>query len=109
MSADVFFHGTRAGFKRGGLLLPREVTGRAPTAAPLSPGRALPADQAAFVYVTRDREVAEEYARHAAGRGRPKVLTVRPLGPLQRDPEHGPLTDAWRCDAATVLAVEPLT
>jgi hypothetical protein len=61
------------------------------------------------VYLTRDPFVAERYAQHATGRGHPKVLTVQPVGIVERDPEHGPNTDAWRCEAATVEKVEVLS
>lgn len=103
----VWYHGTRAGFRgRGGLLLPKSKTGAQGTSYPVNPGMTVPADAGAYCYVTRDREVAEVYAEHAPGRGRPKVLTVQPHGDVTRDPEHGPGTDAWRCESATVLKVE---
>lgn len=105
MSAEVWYHGTRAGFLAGGLVLPRNETGAQPTRAPLNPGRRLPADQGSFVYMTRDLDVAWSYARAASGRGKPKVLVVRPLSQPQRDREHGPGTDTWRCTAATVSKV----
>ena len=75
MSPERWFHGTRAGFTKGGLLLPPSVTGRALTAALVTPGKARPEASNAFVYLTRDPFVAGRYAQHAAGRGRPKVLT----------------------------------
>lgn len=86
-------------------MLPRNETGARPTAAPLSPGRTLPADQGNFVYLTRDLDVAWHYAKAAAGRGKPRVLVLTPLSQPERDPEHGPNTDAWRCQAATVSRV----
>lgn len=38
------------------------------------------------------------YAWCAPGRGKPKVLTVAPLGNVTRDPEHSPAMEAYRCD-----------
>lgn len=108
MGESIWYHGTRRGFTRGGVLLPRTDTGARGTTAPLNPGRTQPADAAGWVYVTRDHDVAQAYAEAAPGRGRPKVLTVQPHGDLTRDPEHGYATDAWRCRWATVLAVQPI-
>lgn len=57
------------------------------------------------MYVTRDLDLAWVYAYHATGRGRPKVLVVRPTGGLERDPEHSLRMDAWRTESAKVLRV----
>ena len=103
-----WYHGTRRGFAPGGVLVPRAEHGGPGTLSPLNPGRTSPAGAGSWCYVTRDPEVAEAYAVHAPGRGRPKVLTVQPHGQVVRDPEHGPATDAWRCEWATVLAVQIL-
>jgi hypothetical protein len=72
----------------------------------VNPGQRSPGDAGRYVFVTRDRSVAKEYAKAASGRGVPKVLTVQPVGIVTRDPEHGPLTDAWRCEWAKVLKTE---
>lgn len=98
-----FYHGTRAGFERGGLLLPVDVT-----AANQRPGHV--PKGTAHVYVTTDRDLAEWYALNSKGRARPRILTVQPLGPLTDDAspydhEH----NQFRCEAATVVAVEILT
>lgn len=100
-----WYHGTRAGFMAGGLVLPRNETGALPTTAPLNPGMRLPADQGEYVYMTRDLDVAWNYARASSGKGKPKVLVISPLDRPERDREHGPNTDAWRCKAATVVRV----
>jgi hypothetical protein len=105
------FHGTRRPFMKGGLLLPRAKLGGAPaTSAPMKAGRAPNPDAENWVYVTTSLTLAWVYAWHAPGRGRPRVLTVTPLGPVYDDPEHSPDMEAYRTDAAVVAAVdlEPL-
>ena len=102
----VFFHGTRRGFTPGGILLPRATHQGAATGAPLNPGHTAPAGADGWVYVTEDLNVAWAYAWAAPGRGRPKVLTVRAQGYVSPDPEHSPQMVAWRCEWATVLAVD---
>lgn len=105
------YHGTRVGFRgRGGLLLPRGTHGGKGTTAPLKPGRQSPADAQQYVFVTTSKELAWVYAWHSQGRGRPRVLTVRPLSDVWRDPEHSVDMEAYKCEAAFVLAVdfEPL-
>lgn len=96
------FHGTRRGFRAGGLLLPRSAHGGAPTSAP---GGQAPPGAAGYVYATEHLDLAWAYAFHAPGRGRPKVLRVGPLGPVTPDPEHSAAMAAWRCEAARVLEV----
>lgn len=101
------YHGTRAGFRgRGGLLLPRGSHGGTGTSAPVNPGREPPSDSDRYVYVTTSKTLAWVYAWHAPGRGRPKVLTVIPLGNLEPDPEHSPAMEAYRCEAAVVERVD---
>lgn len=97
------FHGTRRGFRKGGLLLPRCSHGGQGTSAPAT--RTLP-DADRFVYVTTSRTLAWVYAWHAVGRGKPRVLTVRPLSDVWGDPEHSPAMEAYRCEAAVVVAVD---
>lgn len=99
------YHGTRQGFSRGGLLLPRAEHGGAGTAAPVNPGRQVPADASRWVYGTGSLDLAWVYAWHAVGRGRPKVLVLHPHGAPRSDPEHSPAADAWRCEWATVTRV----
>jgi hypothetical protein len=100
------YHGTRRGFQRGGLLIPRSAHKGKGTEAPLIPGRKSPTDAAAYVYVTTSKIVAWVYAWHAVGRGRPRVLTVQPLSDVWLDPEHGPDMEAHRVTAACVLSVD---
>lgn len=100
-----WYHGTRRGFTRGGVLIPRSHHGRTGTSAPTAPGRSSPASADQYVYLTRDLNLAWVYAWHAPGRGRPKVLVVAPHGDLEPDPEHSREMDAWRCDWATVRQV----
>lgn len=103
-----WFHGTRRGFTRGGLVVPRSVHGGPGTSAPLNPGRTQPATAADRVYLTADLDLAWVYAWHAPGRGRPKVLVATPLDVDQDepwDPEHSPEMRALRCGAARVVDV----
>lgn len=105
MAGHEWFHGTRRGFTRGGLLLPRSQHGKAASTAPLQPGKEAVADAADWVYLTRNVDLAWAYAWAAPGRGRPKVLQVIPHGPLEPDDEHSPQMDAWRCAWAKVANV----
>jgi hypothetical protein len=105
-SGVVLYHGTRRPFTVGGLLVPRAVHGGPGTTAPLNPGCSEQPDAANFVYLTDDVTLAWVYAWHAPGRGRPRVLTVAPLGTVERDPEHSWRSGAWRCEAARVTAVD---
>lgn len=99
------YHGTRAGFRgRGGLVLPAACTGRPVTLGGIRD------DEGEHVYVTPDRELAVAFAYLAGGKGRPRILTVLPLGPLEVDIATfgGEEREAYRCEAATVVAVEVL-
>ena len=98
MTAPVFYHGTRRGFRSGGVLLPAALTG-----APDNHGLG----RTAVVYVTPDLELAWDYAEAALGRGRPKVLVVRPLGPLAVDESTcgGQEQASFACSWARVLRV----
>ncbi len=64
-----WYHGTRRGFQKGGLLVPRADHGKAGTTAPLAPGRAAPDDAVNHVYMTQDLDLAWAYAWAAPGRG----------------------------------------
>lgn len=101
-----YYHGTRRGFTRGGILLPRRFHGGPGTTAPLNPGETPQEDAADYVYVTTDPLIAWVYAMCASGRARPRVLTVRPIGEVERDPEHSASVPAYRCEAAKVLSVD---
>lgn len=100
------YHGTRVPFQRGGLLVARSSHGGPGTTAPLNPGRAAPTEAADWVYATTNSVLAWVYAWHAPGRGRPRVLTVGPLGDVEHDPEHGHRAEAYRVRAARVVAVD---
>lgn len=107
MNEVTFYHGTRAGFQgRGGLLTPRVRHGGKSTHAPLKEGYSEREDAAKYVYLTTSLELAWVYAWHAPGRGNPKVLTVRPLAPVYRDPEHSEDMQAYRTESAVVLSVD---
>lgn len=96
--APVWFHGTRRGFTRNGYVTPRDFhRSKDATSAPVKPGREVPADAVAYTYLTTSPLLAWVYAWHAPGRGKPKVLTVEPLGDVYRDPEHSPDMEAYRC------------
>ena len=100
-----FYHGTRRGFRPGGYVFPQSFHGEEGTSAPLTSGSQQPDDAGRWAYVTTSLELAWVYAWHAPGRGRPKVLVVRPAG-LQEDPEHSPYMQAFRCESARVLKVD---
>lgn len=97
------YHGTRAGFSRGGYLFAQAFHGK--------PARAghVGEDSTGYAYATLDHEMAVFYAlndRH--GRGKPKVLTVVPLGPCEADPSRYDDEDEQvRCaEGFRVVAVE---
>lgn len=99
------YHGTRRYVTKGALLLPPALHGR---------GQANPLedydDAQHWVFVSPERAVAEHFARRAEGRGRPKVLTVTPLDPVEPDWATFGGEDGWafRCRSAVVDAVEVL-
>jgi hypothetical protein len=93
---EPLYHGTRRPFGRGGLLVPGDDVG----ADHHGLGRS------GWVYVTPDFELAKEYARAAQGRGRAKVVQVRPWGEVYVDDSTiagGEEQESYRCEAATVL------
>lgn len=99
------FHGTRAGFKRGGFLFPVAFHG-----THQRPGH-VGEDSTEFIYLTDDRDQAAAYAYDHPGRGRPKILTVQPSGPIERDPStfDGERGCQYRSrDIAKVIDVEVL-
>lgn len=102
-----FYHGTRRGFTKRGILVPRSQHGGPGTSAPATRqyARAL-----GMVHATEIEELAWVYAWHAPGRGRPKVLVLEPHGMMEPDPEHSPEMKAWSIEWATVVDVltEPL-
>lgn len=92
----LLYHGTRAGFRGGGgLLLPGDHVGR--------DNHGL--DRSNWVYVTPDLHLAWAYAQAARGRGKPKVLVVRPGSMLLHDDTTiggGEEQVAFRCTHAFV-------
>lgn len=74
------YHGTRRPFTRGGYVFPAAFHG-----GEIRPGHAGD-DSTEFAYVTTDHDLAAFYALNAKGRGRPRVLTVTPTGPIEDDP-----------------------
>lgn len=101
------YHGTRRGFTKRGLLMPRTFhQSKQVTTAPLMPGKQPREDSEQYVYVTTSKILAWAYAWAATGRGRPRVLTVAPLGPVWPDPEHSVDMEAYRCEAAVVVDVD---
>jgi len=101
-----FYHGTRAAFRTGGYLFPRCTHGAEGTTAPVHEGRTQPEESGDWVYVTTSKTLAWVYAWHAAGTGKPRVLTVQPIGTLGADPEHSAAMEAYRCEMAKVLSVD---
>lgn len=67
------YHGTRAAFRRGGYVLSGDLVGKDNHGLGRSD----------TVYLTPDRKMAAMWARAAKGRGKPKVVTVRPGGRLE--------------------------
>jgi hypothetical protein len=102
MSAPPLYHGTRRPFQKGGLVLPAKVTG-----AKFTEG-GVREDEGEHVYVTPDWQLAATFARMANGRGRPRILTVKPLSKLEVDwaTFGGEEREAYRCEAAIVEKVE---
>lgn len=74
------YHGTCRGFTRGGYLFPVSFHGQ--EARPGHNGE----DSINYAYATSAREMAVWYALQTPGRGRPKVLTVAPIGDVESDP-----------------------
>lgn len=102
-----WYHGTRRGFKKGGLLLPRAMHGGKGSLGHLvNPSD----DESDWVYITTDRGLAEDFALLAPGRGKPKVLTVNPLDAPEPDPAtfDGEDRESYRVKAARVIGVEDL-
>lgn len=92
------YHGTRAGFRGpGGLVLPGAMLGRENHAQ----GRS------GVVYVTPDLDEAKLWAEASQGRGRAKVLQVRPMGIIGVDNStlNGEEHEGYTCEAATVVKV----
>lgn len=105
MDEPRWYHGTRRGFTRGGVLIPRSQHGQPGTTAPLALERQSPTGHDEWVYLTQDETLAWVYAWHAPGRGKPKVLVVRPCGEVEPDPEHSAAMNAWRAEWARVTDV----
>lgn len=100
-----WYHGTRRGFTRGGLLIPASRHGGERTTAPLTEGATPQTGAENWVYMTTNIDLAWAYAFHASGRGKPKVLVLHPVSMPEPDPEHSSAMAAYRCEAATVTDV----
>ncbi len=94
------YHGTRAAFRgSGGLLLPGTCYDRDNHGLGRSD----------YVYMTPDRDEAAMWARAAQGRGRPRILTVMPMSPVEDDDSTvlGDEHQGVRCrEGCRVLAVQ---
>lgn len=96
----LLYHGTRAGFRgSGGLVLPGEQVGRH--------NHVGLEHRSDWVYITPDLHLAWAYADVASGRGRPKVLVVRPGSGLLNDDSTigGDEQISFRCTHAHVVRV----
>lgn len=102
-----YWHGTKASLHRGDRLLPRREHGGVPTSGPLVPGGQRLPQSDDWVYITTDRNLAWAYAHCSGGTGNPVVLLVEPVGAIEQDPEHSDYMPVYRCEAATVLVVDP--
>jgi hypothetical protein len=92
------YHGTRAGFRgKGGIVLPGEMFQKDNHHL----GRS------SWVYVTPDIDLAWSFAEASDGKGRPRVLMVRPIGKLEVDASTvaGENYEMYRCDSALVTQV----
>ena len=89
-----WYHGTRAGFGPGGYLMPGDQVGR-------SNFPDLAAADSSMVYVTPNIEWAKIFALAATGRGKPKVLEVRPYDLVQASQDG----EEFACSMARVLKV----
>lgn len=105
----VLYHGTRAPFGKGGLVLPGSMVGRDNsrqgglinplTGEPWADGRN------DMVYVTTDLDLAKEFARHCSGRGRAKVFEVLFTGEIESDIAtfNGEDREAYRVSEARIV------
>jgi len=103
---EAYFHGTKASFKPGDVLLPRTQHGSAPTNAPLTPGGVRRPASDEYVYVTRRHLLAWAYAHKSGASGAPVVLWVERQGTIEPDPEHSAHMHAYRCESARICIVD---
>lgn len=102
MSGEALYHGTRGRFRRGGYLFPHgDPANDSPANFPQHDWRE-PA-----VYVTPDLDLAKDFAICARGSGKPRVVEVRPLGPVTVDDAtvNGAECETYRTPWAKVLRV----
>lgn len=97
------YHGTRRGFRKGGILLPCRETGSCSW-------EDYPHDHSA-VYLTEDPTVAAYFATWSKGRGRPKIVEVEAHGLMRFDSFilGGENYREIMVDWATVIGVRTLT
>lgn len=110
MSDPVLYHGTRRGFRPGGILLPPDTTGHQPSTHGYTVPDGWVDDREQYVYVTTDIDIARDFAAQAPGRGRPKVLIVTPMTPVEKDPATigGHVAPTYRCGWARVDRIIPV-
>jgi hypothetical protein len=103
MASPPLYHGTRAPLGPGGYVVPGDD--------PMSGDH--PSDhhglgRSDVVYVTPDYELAAAYALAAKGSGRPRVLEVMPLSPVEVDDSTiagGEEQESYMCEWARVEKV----
>lgn len=103
------YHGTRAPFGKGGLVLPGALVDRdnARQGGLVNPvtGEPWSTPRNDKVYVTTDLDLAKDFARHSAGRGKAKVFEVRYVGEIERDYATfgGEERESYRVDEARIV------
>lgn len=107
MSDEVqtLYHGTKRGFRKGGILLPCAETG-------FCSWQDYPHDERS-VYATPDPVMAAYFAKNSQGRGKPKVLVIEAHGRVRED--RFLLRNEWHLEVliewATVIdvhVIEPI-
>lgn len=81
------YHGTRAPFGKGGLVLPGATVDRdnARQGGLAYPDGSPVEARNDMVYVTTDLDLAKDFARHCSGRGKAKVFEVLFTGEIEAD------------------------
>jgi hypothetical protein len=94
----LLYHGTRAAFGPGGILLPAEETGA------VSNFPEMPPDRRGYVFVTSSLDLAWYFAEHCQGTNKPRVCVVVPHGGLIADwsTVNGEEHESFACEWATV-------
>lgn len=101
-----YWHGGAAGRGVGEKLVPgTEAPGYSHVVESMSPDE-FDQQRPDFVHITKDRNLAFDYAVSFAKFGPASLYRVRPLGHLEHDPDY-PRDVSHRCLSALVIAVEP--